>query len=78
MSDTAEGAVVNSKKIAFIQDGVILQVLDTDAVFADVILSNSQKVDITGLTDAESAGKNDLYDSSTGVITLVREPASQE
>jgi len=78
MSDTAEGSVENSKKIAFIQDGVILQVLDTDAVFADVILSNAEKVDITGLTDAESAGANDLYDSSTGTITLVRESYTQE
>lgn len=78
MADTTGEGVVNSKKIAFVQDGVILQVLDTDAVFADVILSNSTKVDITGLTDAESAGTNDLYDSGTRTITLVREPTPQE
>lgn len=75
MSDTT---AVNSKKIAFVQDGVILQILDTDAAFADVILSNSVKVDITDLTDADSAAANDLYDSSTRTITLVRESYTEE
>lgn len=73
MAGTNEETTVNSKKIAFVQDGVILQVLDTDEPLADLILSGSLKIDITGLPNAENAVANDLYDSSTSTITLVRE-----
>lgn len=78
MTDSSEGSVVNSKKIAFIQNGVILQVLSTDPGLADFILSNCEKVDITDLANGESAISDDLYDSGTRTITLIRESYAQE
>ena len=46
MAGTNEETVVNSNKIAFVQDGVILQVLDTDEHLAELILINYLKIDL--------------------------------
>lgn len=69
----ADSSPENTKKIAFVQNGVIMQILDTDEAFSALLLGNFDKVDISSIENAADAVANDLYDASTQTITLVRE-----
>jgi hypothetical protein len=69
----ADNSPENTKKIAFVQNGVIMQILDTDEAFSALLLGNLDKVDISSIENAADAVANDLYDASTQTITLVRE-----
>ena len=69
----SDNSLENTKKIAFIQDGVIMQILDTDEALSALLLGNFDKVDISNIENAADAIANDLYDASTQTITLVRE-----
>jgi hypothetical protein len=69
----ADNSPENTKKIAFIQNGVIMQILDTDEAFSALLLGNFDKIDISNIENAADAVPNDLYDESTRTITLVRE-----
>ncbi len=61
----------NSKKIAFVKNGVISQILDTDPTIAALILEDCLKVDISDLENAQNATPDDLYDQVTNTITLL-------
>jgi hypothetical protein len=67
----------NSKKIAFVRNGVISQILDTDPIIAELILEDCLKVDISDLENAQNATPDDLYDQATNTITLLEKQSYQ-
>jgi hypothetical protein len=60
-----------TKRIAFVEDNTILQILDTDDAVASLVLGNIQKVDITNSTNSSVAKVNDIYDSASDTIISV-------
>lgn len=60
-----------TKRIAFVQDSTILQILDTDDAVASLVLGNIQKVDITNSINSSVAKVNDIYDSASDTIISV-------
>jgi hypothetical protein len=61
----------NTNKIAFIKNGSIEQILDTDTSIAELITGDSLKIDVTLLPNGMSAKIGDVYNTEENTITLM-------
>lgn len=65
-------------KIAFIIDGVIVDILHTDERLAAIFMSEPKAVDITDRLETEGIGVNYLYDEETDTFTAPTSETPQE
>ena len=61
----------NTNKIAFIKNGSIEQILDTDTSIAELITGDSLKIDITLVPNGTNAKIGDVYNTEENIITLM-------
>jgi hypothetical protein len=62
---------LNTNRVAFIEDNVIVHVLRVDQKLSDLFLSDTQRIDFTNLTNADLVVPGDIYDPETNTIINV-------
>jgi hypothetical protein len=60
----------NTKKIAVVKDGVVLEIMHTDERMTAIFLDNPTFIDVTLENDMCRTYKGDTYDSATGKFDL--------
>ena len=56
-------------KVAFVIDGVIVDILHTDERLSNILLANPTVINVTGTDGEPEHLPGDLYDSATGTFT---------
>ena len=56
-------------KVAFVIDGVIVDILHTDERLSNILLANPTVVNVTGADGEPEYSPGDLYNSETGIFT---------
>jgi hypothetical protein len=67
---------LNTNKLAFIENNVVVQVMLVSEQLAELFLSNTQKIDFSNFTNADLVIPGDIYDPETNTIINVDRSSS--